>query len=145
MTNKESQSVEYKQTWRNDCLKVISAFANSDGGVLFIGFDDTGKPHGLRNTKKLLEDIPNTIRNKLGIIPSVELDMTKTIKITIAPSSVPISYNGKYYIRSGSTVQELQGRELADFLIGKSGISWDDTLEDRGNWELLEKSNIVAF
>ena len=53
MTNKESQSVEYKQTWRNDCLKVISAFANSDGGVLFIGFDDTGKPHGLRNTKRL--------------------------------------------------------------------------------------------
>ena len=64
MTNKESQSVEYKQTWRNDCLKVISAFANSNGGVLIVGLDDTGKPYGLRNTKKLLEDIPNTIRNK---------------------------------------------------------------------------------
>jgi hypothetical protein len=38
---------------------------------------------------------------------------TKDImKITIMPSSVPISYNGKYYLRSGSTVQELQGKKL---------------------------------
>ena len=64
MTNKESQSVEYKQTWRDDCLKAISAFANSVGGTLFIGLDDQGKPSGLKNVKRLLEDIPNTIRNK---------------------------------------------------------------------------------
>jgi len=36
MTNKESQAVEYKQNWRNDCLKAVSAFANSDGGKLII-------------------------------------------------------------------------------------------------------------
>ena len=112
MTNKESQTVEYKQNWRNDCLKAVSAFANSDGGVLIIGLDDQGKSLGLKNVKKMLEDIPNTIRNKLGIIPSVELDKKDIIKVTVAPCSVPISYNGKYYLRSGSTVQELQGKAL---------------------------------
>jgi len=30
MTNKESQTVEYKQNWRVDCLKAISAFANQE-------------------------------------------------------------------------------------------------------------------
>jgi ATP-dependent DNA helicase RecG len=74
MTGKESQSVEYKQIWRNDCLKAVSAFANSSGGMLIIGLDDHGQSTGLKNVKKLLEDIPNTIRNKLGIIPSVEPD-----------------------------------------------------------------------
>jgi len=39
MTNKESQTVEYKQNWRDDCLKAISAFANSDGGNLIIGLE----------------------------------------------------------------------------------------------------------
>jgi len=148
MTNKESQTVECKQTWRNDCLKAVSAFANSDGGVLIIGLDDRGKPSGLKNVKRLLEDIPNTIRNKLGIIPSVELDKKSKkdiIKITVAPCSVPISYNGKYYLRSGSTVQELQGKDLADFLLGKTGITWDDAVEDRGDWDLLEKSTIEDF
>ena len=148
MTNKESQTVEYKQNWRNDCLKAVSAFANSDGGVLIIGLDDHGKSFGLKNVKKLLEDIPNTIRNKLGIIPSVELNRKSSkdiIKITVVPSSVPISYNGKYYLRSGSTVQELQGKELADFLIRKTGIAWDDAFEDRENWDFLEESTIEDF
>ena len=64
MANKESQTVEYKQNWRNDCLKAISAFANNIGGALIIGLDDQGNPTGLKNVKRLLEDIPNTIRNK---------------------------------------------------------------------------------
>ncbi len=122
MTNKESQTVEYKQTWRNDCLKTVSAFANSDGGVLYIGLDDLGKPSSLKNLKKQLEDIPNTIRNKLGITPSVELNRKSSkdiIKITIIPSSVPISYNGKYYLRSGSTVQELQEKNWLIFFLKK--------------------------
>jgi len=145
MTNKESQTVEYKQTWRSDCLKAVSAFANSDGGVLIIGLDDRGIPTGLKNVKRLLEDIPNTIRNKLGIIPSVELDKKNIIKVIVAPCSVPISYNGKYYIRSGSTVQELQRKDLADFLIRKTGISWDDAFEDKANLDFLENSTIEDF
>jgi len=79
MTNKESQTVEYKQTWRNDCLKAVSAFANSDGGVLIIGLDDRGKPSGLKNAKKLLEDIPNTIR--IGkFLSDTEIQTTDIVK-----------------------------------------------------------------
>ena len=118
MTNKESQKLEYKQSWRNDCLKAVSAFENSDGGVLIVGLDDKGKSSGLKNIKRLLEDIPNTIRNKLGIIPSVEPNKKNKkdiINIAVTPCSVPISYNGKYYLRSGSTVQELQGKGLSMF------------------------------
>ncbi|MBA7528510.1 hypothetical protein ES705_20697 [subsurface metagenome] len=145
MTNKESQTVEYKQTWRNDCLKAVSAYANSDGGVLIIGLDDRGKPSGLKNVKRLLEDIPNTIRNKLGIIPSVELDKKDIIKVTVAPCSVPISYNGKYYLRSGSTVQELQGKDLADFLMKKSGSTWDDITEERASFNEIDNDFIEKF
>lgn len=38
--NKESQTVEYKQNWHNDNLKVVSAFANSGGGALFVGLSE---------------------------------------------------------------------------------------------------------
>ena len=31
---KESQTVEFKQVWKDEYLKTICAFANSDGGVL---------------------------------------------------------------------------------------------------------------
>ena len=145
MANKESQTVEYKQNWYNEYLKVVSAFANSGGGVLYIGLDDQGKSIGLKNVKKMLEDIPNTIRNKLGIIPSVELDKKDIIKVTVAPYSVPISYNGKYYLRSGSTVQELQGKDLADFLMKKSGSTWDDIVEERAGFNEIDNDSIEKF
>jgi ATP-dependent DNA helicase RecG len=148
MTNKESQTVEYKQNWRDDCVKAVSAFANSEGGVLIIGLDDQGKPSGLKNVKRLLENIPNTIRNKLGIIPSVELNKKNKkdiIKITITQCSVPISYNGKYYFRSGSTVQELRGKDLADFLVKKSGSTWDDVVEKRADFEEIDNDSIEKF
>lgn len=36
----ESHIVEWKQSWRNDYLKWICAFANTEGGTLFIGKDN---------------------------------------------------------------------------------------------------------
>src|SRR4030066_2457443 len=69
----ESQNVEFKSNWRDEYLKVICAFANAEGGKLIIGIDDRGNPVGIKDAKKLLEDLPNKVRNKLGIIPSVEI------------------------------------------------------------------------
>jgi len=145
MKNKESQNVEYKQTWRPNCLKAISAFANSSGGKLLIGMDDNGNPVALKNTEKLLEDIPNTIRQKSGILPSVQSTESGAIEITIQPSHVPVSYNGKFYIRSGSTVQELKGSELADFLSRKTGNSWDEAPEEKITNTALDKKTIEKF
>ena len=34
------------------------------------------------------------------------------IEVVIEPSNVPISYRGKYYYRSGSTMQELRSLDL---------------------------------
>jgi len=39
---KESQRVEWKESWRDDCLKVISGFANAEGGTLTTGKNDAG-------------------------------------------------------------------------------------------------------
>ncbi len=128
MRDKESQTTEFKLNWRDEYLKVICAFANTDGGELIIGVDDKGNFKGLKNAKKLLEDLPNKINNKLGIIPSISIDTKERkeiIHIKISPSSVPISYNGKYYIRSGSTTQGLKGNELTHFLLKKMGKTWD--------------------
>jgi ATP-dependent DNA helicase RecG len=36
----ETQNVEFKSSWRDEYLKVISAFANTDGGVLILCVDE---------------------------------------------------------------------------------------------------------
>lgn len=148
MAGEESHNSEYKQSWNDDCLKAISAMANASGGMLYIGLDDQGNPVELKNTKKLLEDIPNTIRNKLNILPAVELDTItghKIIRITVPQSAVPVSCSGKYYVRSGSTVQELRGKELSDFLLKKSGTAWDNSVEEECDIKGLDPSTIAEF
>ena len=62
----ESQNIEWKESWRDEYLKWICGFANAQGGKLYIGKKDNGTATGLRDAKKLMEDIPNKIQNKLG-------------------------------------------------------------------------------
>jgi ATP-dependent DNA helicase RecG len=131
----ESQTTEFKPNWRDEYLKSISAFANTNGGKLFIGFDDKGNPIGVKNSKKLLEDIPNKIINKLGITPSVDLikkQYKEIISISVQPAPTMISYNGKHYIRCGSTTQEVNGTELSQLILRKAGKTWDSLFSEAG-------------
>lgn len=147
-TKIETQNVEFKSGWRDEYLKVICAFSNSDGGVLLIGLKDDGKPTGVKNLRKLLEDLPNKIRNKLGVTPSVEVenrDETDIIKVTIEPQAVAISYNGKYYLRSGSNNFELKGNELIEFLLKKRGKSWDEIIENGVDFDDINQDTIEEF
>ena len=109
----ESQNTEWKESWRDEYLKWICGFANAQGGALWIGKNDRGVNVGLTDAKRLLEDIPNKIRNILGIIADVNLhneDGYDSIEIIVKPSSFPVNYKGEYYYRSGSTKQQLTGQ-----------------------------------
>ena len=114
----EAQNIEFKQAWKDDCIKCLSAFANGDGGVLYVGLDDDGKAVGVKDAKKLLVDIPNKLQSLLGIVASVELKKDKgreIIKISIEPYPYPVSYKGAYYRRSASSCKSLKAARLMRF------------------------------
>ncbi|MCL2321027.1 MAG: putative DNA binding domain-containing protein [Oscillospiraceae bacterium] len=124
----ESQNVEWKETWRDEYMKTICGFANASGGVLDIGRNDDGVIVGIDGARKLMEDLPNKLRDAMGIIADVDIkdEMSrKYITITVKPYPYPISYHGKYYYRSGSTTQELTGNALDEFMLRKQGKTWD--------------------
>ena len=43
------------------------------GGRIYLGKDDAGEIVGLKNSKKLLEELPNKIRDHLGLVPAINL------------------------------------------------------------------------
>jgi len=69
----EHQHVEWKESWRDEYLKWVCGFANADGGVLVIGRNDKGAAVGVENARKLLADIPNKVRDILGVMVDVNL------------------------------------------------------------------------
>jgi ATP-dependent DNA helicase RecG len=129
---KENQQVEWKSSWRDDCLRWICGFANAEGGTLVIGRDDRGVAVGVEDARRLMEEIPNKVRDILGIMVDVNLRQEEgkdLIEIRVEPYPSPISYKGEYHYRSGSTKQELKGAALERFLLTKRGRHWDDAPE----------------
>ena len=144
----EQQNIEYKQSWHDDYLKWVCGFANAQGGVIFIGKDDNGNVVGVADYKKLMDDIPNKIRNAMGITAEVNLHEEEGkyfIEIVTHPYSVPISVRGRYYYRSGSTKQELTGAALNEFLLKKSGKTWDDVIEARAKFADINEKAVKIF
>ena len=90
----EDQNIEWKQSWRDEYLKWICGFANAQGGKIYIGTRDDGTVVGIKNSKKLLEDIPNKIQNKLGIVADVNLlkeNGLEYLEIVVSPWTFPVS------------------------------------------------------
>jgi len=144
----ENQNIEWKKSWRDEYLKWICGFANANGGKLLIGIDDKGNVTGIDNPKKLLEELPNKFRDTLGVFAEVNLknkDKRHYIEIIVPRYDVPISLRGKYYIRSGSTLQELKGPSLNEFILKRTGKTWDDTPEPRASINDIDEETVKLY
>lgn len=115
---------------------------------MYFGVDDNREVVGLNDSKKLLEDIPNKIVNYMGLVVDVNLyeqNGLDYIELIVNPSNVPISFKGKYYYRSGSTMQELNGAALQQFIMKKMGKSWDDIANENATFDDIDREAINYF
>jgi len=144
----ETQNIEWKESWRDEYLKWICGFANADGGVLLIGKRDDGSIAGLADAKKLMEDIPNKVRDIMGIMVDVNLKEetgSQYLEIVVESYPNPVSYKGQYHYRSGSTKQELKGPALDSFLLKKHGLHWDGVPNPRLAFDDIDNKAITYF
>lgn len=121
---RESQQLEWKEAWRDEFLRWICGFANAEGGRLHIGRNERGVVVGVPNAARLLTEIPNKVRDLLGIVVGVDLHEEggkEWLEIAVEPHPNPVSYRGEYHMRSGSTKQELKGAALDRFLLRRYG------------------------
>ena len=144
----ESQNIEYKESWRDECLRWICGFANAQGGTLYIGVNDNKEVVGVANSHRLLEDIPNKIVTTLGIVCDVNLheqDGLQYIEIVVEPSNMPIAYRGEYHYRSGATKQQLKGVALQQFILKKMGMTWDDSIHPTATINSIDENAVRYF
>ncbi len=146
--NIENQCTEFKEIWKDEYMKTLAAFANTTGGKLIVGRNNIGEDIGVNNAKFLLENLPNKIVQKLNIHPIVKhfvVDNKDLIEIEVIPYETAISYHGKFYIRTGSTTQELADKELYRFLLAKNKITWESVYEEGTTIDDLKTSTIEKF
>ncbi len=125
----EHQTIEWKETWHDEFLEWICGYANAYGGTLYIGKNDNGDVIGIsdKDRKKLLEAIPNKITDTMGIVADVNLlyeNDLQYIEIIVDKYPSLISYHGKYFYRSGSTMRTITGKELDKAILKSQGRTW---------------------
>lgn len=95
----ETENIEFKSEFTEEIYKEIIAFANTDGGTVYVGIDDSGNAVGLDNPDKEYTRITNGIRD--AIMPDVtmfvrfSIDNKKVVRITVNEGT-----NKPYYLKS---------------------------------------------
>ncbi|MFR7873936.1 MAG: helix-turn-helix domain-containing protein [Christensenellales bacterium] len=144
----ENQDIEFKSVWKDEYLKWICGMANANGGTIYIGKDDKGKVVGVNNAIKLVKEIPNKIKDTMGIIPEVKIEEENDLLyliIKVDEYPMPISYQGKFYLRSGSNNHEVTGSELDRFMLDRVGKRWEDLPVKNATFDDLSEEAFKAF
>lgn len=95
----ESEKTEFKSRYTDDIYKEVIAFANTEGGTIRVGTDDSGKNIGIADVDEEYTRITNGIRD--AIMPDVTMFVKYSVQedgtITI---SVAEGTNKPYYLKA---------------------------------------------
>ena len=58
---------------------------------------------------------------------------------------MPITVRGKFYVRIGSTLQELKGPALNEFILKRIGRTWDELLVESATLKDIDEDAVTFF
>ena len=132
MKLRESETVELKRMVVAGVKKEVAAFANSSGGILYIGVDDDGSVSGVDDADAVIQQITNMVRD------SIKPDVTMFVRYEI------IDYHGRQIVavttqRGTNRPYYLAQRNEAGRCLCASGhfhrtrYGYGDPSDDKGN------------
>jgi predicted HTH transcriptional regulator len=106
----ESESLEVKLDVPSGRIvgRLISAFANTKGGSLVVGVDDSGEVTGIEDTEGAQNALEQALQS-LSPRPElrseiVEVEGRRTYVISVSKSPTPVAFNNTVYERVGEMV-----------------------------------------
>ena len=161
----ESETLEFKKSLaeRKEILETISAFANSNGGKIFIGIEgrkdgSVKEIVGVKIKGKEIESLTNEIKQNTDpvLYPSIKMENTegKSVLIIVVnesplkPVFVKIDRAPVAFKRVGKTNQKIDVNELRQILSEERKVPWDlqiceeaslvDIDEEKVRWFLMK-------
>lgn len=94
----ETENREFKVQFTDEIYKEVIAFANTDGGVIYVGLDDDGNVVGLSDVDEEFTRITNGIRD--AIMPDVTMFVRFTVQENrVVRITVGEGTNKPYYLK----------------------------------------------
>jgi ATP-dependent DNA helicase RecG len=148
----ENQYIEFKsaRVQSHDLAEEIIAFANADGGELWLGVEDDGTVTGLDRSYE--EDVMNICRT--ACIPPItpiytehEIDGKRVAQITIRSGKDKPYYSSRnrYYVRVGSTKRIASREELLRLFQASGAVHYDSVEIDRARVTDLDLGQVGEY
>lgn len=135
----ESEEVEFKRSFNStqEAAKIMTAFANTKGGILFYGVDDNKTLIGVKeNTDSIQQNISSAAQTIAPpIVPEIKIYDIEAKKIiaVIVQRAIDNTFHtsqGVIYAKIGSTTKKIEGNNMVDFLRAKQILCFDETYND---------------
>ena len=143
----EGFTTEFKRAGTSGLGREICAFANATGGTILLGVADDGEVCGVANHNRLKSEVLSIARSVDPPI-AVEIESVGKVLCVRVPSqqSKPYSFGGKFYIREGSSSQQMLREEIREFFYKEGLIHFDETACDKFSLERdLDEENWSQF
>ena len=149
----ESERIEYKSQMIDDIYKEVIAFANTDGGVIYIGIDDQGNLTGIDDVDDTYTRLTNGIRD--AIQPDVTmfiryiLQENKVIRIEVEEGSYKPYYlkskglkSTGVYVRQGASSVQASGEQIRRMIKESDGDIFEEmrTVQQELTFEQAENA-----
>ena len=147
----ENTTTEFKENFDQEVIETAVAFANTNGGVIFIGVSDNGEIRGITIGKETLRNWSNRIAQATEPrvvleIESVDIDRKSVLLIRISESSLkPISVKGVCYKRVGNSNRVMSPQEIAQMHLNTTGQSWDQLLVTRAGMDDIDEQKVEWY
>jgi ATP-dependent DNA helicase RecG len=147
----ESDTVELKEKFDERTTESAVAFANTRGGIIFIGVSDKNNIKGIKIGKETINQWTNQISQSTDprIIPEIEQIKVsgKTIiavKINENPIK-PVSTKGRSLKRVDSSNRAMSAQEVAQMHLHSTGMSWDKYPAKDASLEDIDIDNVNRY
>lgn len=128
LEQREDKNIEFKEAFpkqSHELAKKMVAFANTEGGIIFIGIKDDGTISGVDNSVKTDERLTGIAKE---CDPPIKLEISKIKKDlgTIVMAKVPhkplCCYKGRVYIRDNASSRAAKSNEIIEIASNVLGI-----------------------
>jgi len=149
----ENENTEFKTTFNREVIETVVAFANKNGGCVYIGVSKINNIVGVNINSESVQNWINEIKSKTtpALIPDLDImsiDNKTLVRLRVSEYPIkPVSTQGKYYKRVHNSNHLLSTDEIANEHLKTINTSWDyypspnHTIADI---ELVKVKNFIA-
>ena len=159
MANRENVDIEYKRVYVQELRKDIVAFANTEGGTLYIGINDDGSVSGVDDSDDTMLRLAGSLKDGIApdIMPFVQIRAFEQENKVVIAVEVAIGSARPYYlkdkglkptgvyVRRGTSSQPLSEAGIRDMIVESYGKSYETcrSLNQELTFEAFQKEMAV--